>query len=239
MKVARYRNWMGFRDAYLDDSAQRGGCREDVLFRGQADASWGLRTTLDRVRSFASDEERAAYYETLLREFRSEAIHQVREPFDLPDGPALELLARHHGLPSPLIDWTGSPYIAAFFALSDAARLVPREAIWVLDLTRFDVDDQDVDLIRDSESLRFNRRALRQRGLFTRIRTVRQPTEQLLGDALTKIVLPASLRTGALADLDAMAINSAGLYADLDGAALTAIHRLSGRKEVGDGGSSD
>jgi hypothetical protein len=41
--------------------------------------------------------------------------------------PSLELYRylvylRHHGFPSPLLDWSHSPYVAAFFAFQDLAR---------------------------------------------------------------------------------------------------------------------
>lgn len=50
-------------------------------------------------------------------------------------------LGQHYGLATPLLDWTRSPYIAAFFAFRNRASEIttpgaanPNRAIWVLDL---------------------------------------------------------------------------------------------------------
>ena len=37
-----------------------------------------------------------------------------------PPGIDFMIHLRHHGFPSPLLDWTKSPYIAAFFAFNEA-----------------------------------------------------------------------------------------------------------------------
>ena len=104
-----------------------------MWFRGQSDSSFKLTTTLDRVsteRVKVSD-----YYRTLSRvkpavetmgrrhwpDLDWPKIAEDCRSFDflsLHQLPAYNLLAhvRHHGFPSPLLDWSHSPFVAAYFA---------------------------------------------------------------------------------------------------------------------------
>lgn len=74
--------------------------------------------------------------------------------------------------------------------------------------------------------LRYNPRALKQQGVFTRIRGISPPLTASLDTALTRLILPSSSRELALAELDAMSINAATLFGDLDAAARTAVYRV-------------
>lgn len=106
----------------------------DLLFRGHADEQWPLLTTLEReCPDINSIEEylRSAARVKLQVELHSgrkwgeilDDQGQIIDAGDISFGgtiPALEYLVylRHHGFPSPLLDWTRSPYIAALFAYS-------------------------------------------------------------------------------------------------------------------------
>lgn len=90
-----------------------------TAFRGHGSSEFKLKTTLNRAGRNRLD--RYCAYELPLFAANAEAQLGIRLRLDQLDDFATVLgLAQHHGMPSPLLDWTNSPYIAAFFAFSDA-----------------------------------------------------------------------------------------------------------------------
>jgi hypothetical protein len=226
MRIIEFDKWSDFLrwlEPYRYLTASR---REMFLWRGQSDAGTGLVSTLDRQFSFKTTEERESFVARCLIEFKRDS-YTLGLAADLPEDIALELLARHHGLPSALLDFTISPYIAAYFAFAGRNKTDDgRVVVWRIDRALLDVDDQLIGVVDDLELLRFNPRALRQRGIFIRVNRPQTDLATILGDAVAKIVLPASEARQALLDLEAMTINAAYLFDTLDGAAQSAFHRV-------------
>ena len=100
-------------------------------FRGQADARWPLYSSISRYlqehgvnqRAWAEQEER------IVRIFRRKA-HLFLEHVPT-EADAFQWLAlmQHHGAPTRLLDFTWSPFVAAFFALERATK---DAAVWAL-----------------------------------------------------------------------------------------------------------
>ncbi|NDY73713.1 FRG domain-containing protein [Desulfobacter hydrogenophilus] len=104
-----------------NDAIQR--YRPPFVYRGLSDASYRLETSLMRLGGpFWSLEKH------LLRNFRKYSRAQGRED---PDSFwHLLAVAQHHGLPTRLMDWTYSPYIALHFALANLERFDLDGVIW-------------------------------------------------------------------------------------------------------------
>lgn len=120
----------------------------NLLFRGHGDSTWKLETTLER----ATDEHHSLvqYFQIIKRiQPKLETLSAVRwetptitkyadwaknrKPLSEGEYPAVPYLAylRHHGFPSPLLDWTLSPYVAAFFAFRNLVKGATHTAIYV------------------------------------------------------------------------------------------------------------
>jgi len=218
--------WFEFLEWLQPLRALKASRRDDFLWRGQADATDGLVASIDRSLRFPSIEKREAFLTSCVQEFARES-YTLGLASELPIGLGLELFARHHGLPSALLDFTLSPYIAAFFAFAGHNELSDGDvAIWQVDRARLDIDDSIVEVIDELDLLRFNPRALRQRGVFLRINQPQMDLAEDLPDAVSKISMPARQAKFALRDLESMTINDAYLFDSLDGAAKSALTRI-------------
>lgn len=111
---SKVQSWHDFK-AYLTEFADAA-----FLFRGQA-KDWPLRTAFHRRERYRLNEFVNQDIFTLHRRLSGLTDHY----FDLsvPDqnGAFLNLI-QHHGYPTPLLDWSYSPYVAAFFAFRDVKK---------------------------------------------------------------------------------------------------------------------
>ena len=99
--------------------------RSPFVFRGLSDSSYRLQTSLKRLQGPYWQLEKH-----LLRNFRKYARLSSRE---LSSFWHLLSIAQHHGLPTRLLDWTYSPYVALHFATANLERVKTDGVIWVVD----------------------------------------------------------------------------------------------------------
>jgi hypothetical protein len=101
-------SWIKFREAVAPREGKR------FLFRGQANP-WKLRSAFHRKRRYNLGRYLSQDVPALHRYLTARTAHVFN--LDIPnENGAFFNLAQHHGYPTPLIDWSYSPYVAAFFA---------------------------------------------------------------------------------------------------------------------------
>ena len=226
-------------------------------FRGLPDADWQLISSLSRyLHSFVPDrqwwrqrEERA------LRIFRRKAHIYLPDAGMLDDDLRCLALMQHHGAPTRMINFTKSPFVAAFFALNQATRSA---AVFALDTPtlwraapRFDsslrretIDprvpgnferyfaNNNKDIVWIGEPEAMDRRLVAQSGTFVVPGVLDKPLDAIIAQyasgpaLLRKFVLPPSIRTEAMLSLYRMNITHATLFPDLDGLGRSIGHEL-------------
>ncbi len=133
----RPRTWTELQDALFQHTwdARLGRFRSPFVYRGVRSADYALVTSLQRLGGpYATLENH------LLRNFRKYAVSgtAVAEGFAQPSASIWNwlALAQHHGLPTRLLDWSYSPYVALHFATDDLTAYDKDGVIWALNYIR-------------------------------------------------------------------------------------------------------
>jgi hypothetical protein len=127
VKEQRVESWLELQEALFADSwnAKLERFRPSSAFRGVPAAGHDLSTSLNRNEGlFASHEK------DLLRAFRKYSRGVTQPCETLWDWLSL---AQHHGLPTRLLDWTFSPYVALHFMTEDPELYEVDGAVWCVD----------------------------------------------------------------------------------------------------------
>ena len=231
-----------------------------LWYRGQADANWDLKTSLER--HYPQRQFTLLQYYRLILGFAPEIYSFTGHSWEIPELHILEewvkdydqfrghrafhaydylVYLRHHKFPSPLLDWTGSPYIAAYFAFA-SAKADADVAIFVYSEMPNNLKSWSSDnpaIYSHGPRVPAHKRHFRQQSSYTicmefdpalgmrfyphQIMLEAGPVGQ---DVVWKIVIPGSERVKVLSILDKYNLNSFSLFDSEEGLMETLAHRF-------------
>ena len=222
------KDWHGFKQ-YVSSIETR-----KFLFRGQ-NRPWRLRTSFHRagrtyLERFLRDDVPGLY-----RHLSARTKHVFNLAIPEQNG-AFYNLVQHHGYPTPLLDWTYSPYVAAFFAYrgitneaSESALPTDKVRVIVFDQAEWRTWTQLSHLVMPGLHVSIqeflaieNERMIPQQAAstITNVDDIESyiTTKSKSTEYLSAIDLPVSDRGKVMRELGYMGITAGALFPGLDGA---------------------
>lgn len=239
METVTFSTWSAFHSYILKSPS--GGC--EFVYRGQRCEDWLLQSSLSRIlmadEQFRSmnDADRRSREQQHYDEFQY-AIRGRRGPLASELwGNNLWALGQHNGLATPLLDWTMSPFVAAFFAFwEDGLPQTEFRAIFAVNKDKIQSHCQTIES-RNSKIPQIdflsplsddNSRLTNQGGLFSKlpIETHLEAwlsahhSQEWITPVFYKFRIPNPEAVTTLRSLAQMNINGLTLFPDLFGSAL-------------------
>lgn len=247
----RLSSWSFFFD-FLEQVIFSPGARHKYIWRGQRRSDWPLNSSLDRLFQKVGvigrpQKELEQLSRRHVRAFQyASRGRRGTNPVQLRSDNEWWALGQHYGLATPLLDWTRSPFAAAYFAFEenppdrtesrvvygfDESAVAQRYAE-LQEGPSFEEGRLPVVELIDPMSDE-NQRLVNQGGLFTRApigtpieRWVEEQFEGSASTVLVRIEIPDSDREICLRTLDRMNINHLSLFPDLGGASRSTNLKL-------------
>lgn len=222
-------SWASYK-LWVADATNKG---KKYYYRGQSDSDWTLKTTYHRnVEGSSMDMNK--YLTTVMHDVNYHTS-AFSSPIDLYNNIEFGTLLgklQHHGFPTPLLDWTLSPYVASYFAFKNTPLQSPKNvSIFIFDIEAWTKQfGSKTDLLQPdpfvSDFVPYatgNPRMLRQMGVTTSVNTadiehfILQKGKECSQEFLWRYDIPAYHRNEVMRELNSMGINDMTLFPDFDG----------------------
>jgi hypothetical protein len=199
----------------------------NYIWRGQSNSTWTLTSSLDRklleigrIKDLDVRNEHLLCFKMALRGRINEDISKLEEN-------ELWAIGQHYELKTPLLDWSKSPYIAAYFAFRNK-RPTLTKAIYAINKEEIVRNDFEIECIEPLSN--YNARLVNQSGVFIKLPQGTSLEEWVKckfhgsnKPILVKFIITEIepyTREVILTQLNRMNINALTLYPDLIGSSL-------------------